>query len=68
MEEDGGEVTELRRKKEAMVVAGVELTPDNTLKQLRTACEFLRIGNRKQGSGLEKVEACDSNKQDEGNG
>ena len=27
-----------------MVVAGVELTPDNTLKKLRTACEFLKVG------------------------
>ena len=29
---------------EAMVVAGVELTPDSTLKKLRTACEFLKVG------------------------
>ena len=29
------------RMEEAMVVAGVELTPDSTLKKLRTACEFL---------------------------
>ena len=27
-----------------MVVAGVEVTPDNTLKKLRTACEFLKVG------------------------
>ena len=33
----------LREKEEAMVVAGVELTPDSTLK-LRAACEFLKIG------------------------
>eukprot|EP00439_Symbiodinium_sp_Y106_P035288 s5452_g4.t1 len=32
------------RMEEAMVVAGVELTPDSTLKKLRTACEFLKIG------------------------
>ena len=28
------------RMEEAMVVAGVELTPYSTLKKLRTACEF----------------------------
>eukprot|EP00439_Symbiodinium_sp_Y106_P029293 s8191_g3.t1 len=32
------------RMEEAMVVAGVELTPDSTLKKLRTACECLKIG------------------------
>ena len=32
------------RMEEAMVVAGVELTPYSTLKKLRTACEFLKIG------------------------
>ena len=32
------------RMEEAMVVAGVELTPYSTLKKLRTACESLKIG------------------------
>ena len=39
-----------------MVVAGVELTPDSTLKKLRTACEFLKIGKtRPQSTSLAKV-------------
>ena len=36
------------RMEEAMVVAGVELTSDSTLKKLRTACEFLKV--EKQGA------------------
>ena len=32
------------REEEAMIVAGEEITPDSTLKKMRTACEFLKIG------------------------
>ena len=54
------------RMEEAMVVAGVELTPYSTLKKLRTACELLKIG--KTGSKAQvwqRLKAVSANKMKE---
>ena len=56
------------RMEEAMVVAGVELTQYSTLKKLRTACEFLKIGKTGSKAQCGKTEASSVSEQDEGTG